>query len=466
MVNSIPFVIEDTNDQQLDNVLFCNQIHKGYEDDCYLNPYNITDKPRVQFHSNYLTHIIKMFKLSDDSEVKQFAVELTEENVGTTIDYSIVIKDYGVADQSKIYFQSGTIPIPLAIGNTFEISNNADGMDGIYAILNILIEASTGLSILVINCTYVGGTSSTATGTFDNQLSDYNVFESTLDFSDVDAGKYYFKILASDPADIEAISEPIDLKTLHIGTHAIVYSNTDNDFGTVWSTGYRGLVRVYSSMFKRVPGGERSVTRNSNDSLVKIRARKRRLVDFETDLLPPYMHEKLSVIFDTDYFSINGLAYQASDGYDDPQYTERSRLSLSKIRLEQLNWFGTFKSNKDMPSTIESCVCDTVDLITVSSSPSTINLNMGNKLQRIFKVTPSISAEKTFALLNDTLALSFKIMFEIADLVDINFPSDFISPDAAWTAGQVWTPLDLGKYEAECAFDGSNWIVKITGPNV
>jgi hypothetical protein len=461
-VNSITFVVPDSNDQQLDNVLFADQVHPGYDEACYFQPFNQADTPRVQFRSNYLTHKMRLYKVVDDSLVKEFPIELTEENVGSTIDFAIIIKDYSLPNQSKVYFQSGTIPVPLAIGNTFEVSNNADGFNGLYTIIDKLIEASTGLPILVINLDYTaGGPTSTATGTFDNQLADYNVFESVITLDDVVAGKYYLRIDASDPSDKYAVSEPIEVKASHGGTLAIIYSNTDNDFGMVFSTGFRGFVRVHASIFKRLTGGERTVTRNSNDSLVKIRARKRRIVEFETDLLPPYLHEKLSCIFDTDYFSINGQAFQASEGYDEPQYTDRSRLSLSKIKLEQLNWFGVFKSNKDMPTESESCVCDTLDLVSVSTSAATINLNLYNKVARIFRLNGNIAGPKTIALLNDTLGLSIKLIIDISNVAGVlTFPSTFkmSTSDPRWDDGaKTFTPASVGTYEGEAIYDGTYW---------
>lgn len=459
LVNSISFVVPDENEQQLDNVLFADQEHEGWQEACFAQPFNLTDVPPIQFKSNFLTHIAKLFKSSDDTLVKQFPVSLTEENVGTTIDFSLIIKDYGVPDQSKVYFQSGGIPIPLAVGNNFEVSNNADGFDGVYQILDILIEAATGLRILIINLDYTaGGASSSATGTFDNQLADYNVYEVRPDFSDVAEGTYYIKVNASDPSNKEATSEPINLRAAHTGTKAIIYSNTDNDFDTIWSTGYRGLLRVKCGFgVKRLPGGERSVSRNSNDSLVKIKARKRRLVLWESDLLPPYIHEKLSIIFDCDYFSINGQAFQSSDGLE-VEYFERSRLALSKITLEQLNWFGTFKSNKDMPTETESCACDVVDQKNVSSAPATINLNMENKVSRIFRLTGVIAGDKTIVLLNDTLALVLKFYFTNSVACLITFPSTFImsTSDPRWNNGTKKFDANVpGDYSGEAVWDGT-----------
>jgi len=401
-------------------------------------------------------------------EIKQFPISLTEQNIGATVDYQIIIKDYGTPNQSKIYFQVGDIPIPLAIGSVFEISNNADGFNGLYSVINILLEEATGLRILIINLDYTaGGVSSSATGTFDNQLATYDVLEFRVVISDVAAGEYYVRIDATGPTDKYAVSEPINVQTSHRGTLGIIYSNTDNDFGAVFTTGYRGFKRIAADIFKRNPGGERSTTRSSNDSLIKIKARKRRLVDFESDLLPPYEHEKLSIIFDCDFFSVNLEAFQAPDGWEAPQYLEKARLSMSKITLEKLNWFGTFNNNIDMPpdSGGGTCTCDTLDLLSVDSAASTITLNMANKIQRIFNIPAVLVVGKTFDIINDTLALSHKIIFTTGDTeLEFVFPNNYrMKPsDPRWDAASfTFTAENAGVQECEAVWDGTYWNLTI-----
>lgn len=455
VVNSIRFVDRSGSDETHDNRLFCEQTHLGYDKRQYFQKIQKDDKPPIQFFSNFETNVLKLYDYATDELVKAVNVFKTEENIGSTVEYSVLLKE-GSAGQTKVLFQSGDLPLPLTVGNVFEIADNVEGMNGKYSIVAILLDETTGFRYLVINLEYLGGgLSSAATCAFDNQLVDYDVFEGLPDFSDVEEGRYYFKIEASDPTDKELVSEPIEVRTEHVGTYKLVYSNEDNAFDVVWATGYRGFLRVPASFFKRLPAGVRTVTRTPSDSLVKLSARKRRVTLFETFQLPPYLHEALSVIFDLDFFSINGVAHQSEDDYAEPSYQEHGRLSDSSIRLEQLNWFSTFNNNKDMASDT-SCVCDHLDLVAVSSAPSTIFLNFERKRQRIFKLT-EITGDKTVSTLNDALALSFKVIIPVNGSHDIDFGSDFKSSDPRFNGG-VFTPELAGTYVAEFAWDGTNWV--------
>ncbi len=114
-----------------------------------------------------------------------------------------------------------------------------------------------------------------------------------------------------------------------------------------------------------------------------------------------------------------------------------------------------------MPST-DSCVCDNLDLVAVSSAPATINLNMANKVQRLFKVS-NFGTDKTFALVYGTLGLSFKIMFTLTALCVITFPSNFtMKANPQWDNGtKEFTPAIAEDYEIEVTFDGINWHMKL-----
>ncbi len=170
------------------------------------------------------------------------------------------------------------------------------------------------------------------------------------------------------------------------------------------------------------------------------------------------MAEKLSIIFDNDYFSINNLAFQSSEELEVNYPDEHSRFVLATIKIEQLNWFGTFNSNKDMPTETGSCVCDNIDLLAVSSAPATINLNLANKVQRIFKIA-DFGTDKEFALLSATLGLSIKIIFTLTSACVITLPSNFtMQANPQWDDGtKEFTAALAETYNWEFTFDGTNW---------
>ena len=95
----------------------------------------------------------------------------------------------------------------------------------------------------------------------------------------------------------------------------------------------------------------------------------------------------------------------------------------------------------------------------VDTSGSTITLNMDSKPARLFYGSASWSAAKTLAVSNTTNAVSFVFLFEITNTNGtLTLPSNFMCVDARMV-GQVFTPLDTGRYKMRADFDGTNWWV-------
>lgn len=341
--------------QTLDNTLFADQHIEGYEEANYCQPYTKDDAPPIQFWSDFPSHAVRLYNSLTDEFVKNFAVELKELNIGVVEDYTISIRNrVGFVGQSKVYFSAsiGAIPIPLSVGESFEVLNNADGFNGTYVIQDILVDA-VGNQYLVINLAYSApGSTSAGTGRFDLSPEDYNVYEAICNFTDVPDGHYYIKIFAFDVGLGDgqyAQSEPLDIRVEQLKTNYLQYSNVDNGLDFTWTTGYIGKMRIPSTLFLRLPGGEIDVSRDSDFSLVNTAGRPIRAVRFQTWMLPPWLHEKLSVIFKLDNKFINTVKYNTADNYEEPQYLELVRLSNSSIKLEMVGWFTNY-NNTDISS--------------------------------------------------------------------------------------------------------------------
>lgn len=358
VLNSMHFVVNPidpaVSQQTLDNTLFADQVFPGFSQVCYYDKRCQTDTPAVvQFFSDFGAHLVELIDKITGEVVKTFSVSLVEENIGIAEDFGISIRNHiDNPGQSRVYFAVGALPILLEVGDVFEVLNNLEGFDGNYEIVNIVTDSLLGYQYLVINLNYTGaGTSSAATGRFFSNNEDYNVYETTINLLDVPIGKYHVKVSGLNDGGMVGKygqSEPIDLKVAHADTNLIEYRNVDNGYGDiVWTTGYVGRVRVPSLLgHKRLTnGGERGVSRNSDYTPVKTFAKKVRGVLFETFMLPPWLHEKLGLIFDCDSYTINGVSFQATEGYADPTYITRFKLANSSIKLEQLNWMKGYNSH-------------------------------------------------------------------------------------------------------------------------
>jgi hypothetical protein len=348
VVNPISSFDSDTL-QTPDNSLFCQQYFPGFKRGNYYQKLCKTDRPITQFNSDYLEHVAQLVNYKTNAVVKTFSPILKEQNIGVAESFGISIRNHTEIGQSRVLFSVGAPPIPVSVGQSFEIINNADGFDGTYAIVDIVNDPLLGYAYLVINLIYTApGTTSSATGIFLSDSADYNVYEFVSDFLDVASGHYYIKIIATDSLDNSAIaiSEPIDLQVEHKKSLVIEYRNEDNDYGNLtWTTGYIGMVRVDAVLFKAQPGGERSITRDADGSLIKINAQKTRGFLLEFYFLPPYLLEKLSYIFDCDSWTINKVPYQSSENLAEPEYFDKFKLAHSSIKIEQQNFNKGYNSD-------------------------------------------------------------------------------------------------------------------------
>lgn len=359
-MNSLHFVIEETPDgcsifQGLDNVLLCKQEHPYFAKVNYFQKVCKCDQFPLQMNSDFQNHEADLRDYRTGVVVKSFPVVLKEQNIGAKENFDITIRAHTTPGQSRVYFNEGVFPIPLAVTDPFEILNNLDGFDGNYTIVQILTDATLGYDYIVINKNYaIVAAQTSATGRFLSSTADFNVFEFLFSVLDVSDGQYFVRFRAFDDDDNEkiAVSEPLDLRVTQPNTNLIVYRNFDNAFGLTWTTGIICRIRVESVFFKRNPGGERTVTRNSTFDLVKVSAKKTRGILFEVFQLPPYLHEKLSVIFDCDFKAIQGVEVEAAEGYGEPLYITRYPLANSSIKLEAKGWFDKYNST-DLGSAAE-----------------------------------------------------------------------------------------------------------------
>lgn len=355
-LNPLNFVQQETIDncevfQTPDNTLFCSQKFPGYKFANYFNPIAKCDSLTFQIQANYNPALIKM-EIKDyysDSVVKIYFPVLKETNIGVQEDFEVTLQSDPVSGKTRLYFNVGAIPIPLELGDGFGIQDNADGFDGVYAVLSISYDELAEQEYITLNKNWViSAPTSSATGLFSTTTVDFNVLEFLVnDLASLLDGDYFVEITAtSEVKTIVLTSEPFKLAAEHEDTNCIDYSNDDNDFDMTWTTGIVCRIRVPSTLFKRIPGGIREVSRNSDETLRKLMAKKHRVFLMEFWHIPPYLVEKLSCVFDCSLIKINGIEYQTEEGISEPKYKDWGyRLANCDINVEQVEWFK--KGNSD-----------------------------------------------------------------------------------------------------------------------
>ena len=105
-----------------------------------------------------------------------------------------------------------------------------------------------------------------------------------------------------------------------------------------------------------------------------------------------------------------------------------------------------------------------IDQLTVSTASGTITLDMGNQADRMFKGSGNINGPKTWIFSNTTGSILIRSFIFVMTTLDAQtMPANVAMSDARWD-GTIWTPQDVGQYEATASFDGTNWLLKIEGP--
>lgn len=344
--------------QTMDNTLFCKQKFEGFYWQNYFQKYAKCDINALQWNSNYADHLLELRNYHTNEVVKNdFEIVKKQSNTNQERIFQMFLTAHpDDAAKSRVYFQESGLPIPLAVGDSFEIINNADGFNGIYAITGIQTDVLAGQQYLLINRAYdIGAPSSECDGRFLTNSVSFDVFETIINLGAVPNGNYFFVLKATDgPTPQERVSEPINLKETHPDTVLHEWRNFDNAFDITWTTGISFKARFEATFFKRIPGGENVTYRNCDTTQVKLKAKRFRKFLIEYWMLPPYLHEKLCVIWGMDLVKLNGVRHETDQDYQDPNYLVRYPLSNSSIEIEQHGWFKRYNSNDIGPITPES----------------------------------------------------------------------------------------------------------------
>lgn len=347
-------VIDNCNTfESFDNTLFCKMEFFGvkirppfYQKVCKCDVFPI------QIHSNFPTHSVELLSLITGTPVKVFDnVTLKQQLTGLSSTFDVYITDSGVEDPagtSRVFFVSGTIPIPIDNGDVFDLTNNPDGYNGSYQVVGISNDILLGAPYLLINLTYDAGTpTSTGKATFLENVVDFDVYESILSFADVAEGLYYMRIrgINLDASFTEFVSEPINLKVKHPGTLLYEFRNFDNAAGVVYTTGITHRIRLEAKLQKPVTSSAEENYRESNGSPVKLTSRPQRKWKLEYFEQPFYRLELLRVSLGFDQVLINKVEYQSDEGASEPANRDFYLLANGSAVIEQKQWFEQYNGD-------------------------------------------------------------------------------------------------------------------------
>jgi len=341
--------------QDFDNTLFCKMVFFGvkvrtpfYQKVCKCDLFPI------QIHSNYPAHEVTIRDLATDVLVKTLGTPTLEQQLtGLSSSFGMYFSDSSEAagdpaGTSRVFFDSGTIPIVVNVGDTFTVTGNPDGYDGTYAIVGISNDPLLGAPYLLVTLTYdAASPTSSGTAAFTTNVVDFDVYETIFNAQDVAEGRYYVRIrgVNLDLSFTEFVSEPIYLRTLHPETLLIEARNFDNTADVVFTTGFTVRLRLECKLQKPITGRQDENYRESNGSPVKLSSKPQRKYKLEYFSQPFYRLELLSVLWGWDQVLVNKKEYQSDEGTSEPANRDFFLLANGNVTIEQKQWFTQYNGD-------------------------------------------------------------------------------------------------------------------------
>jgi len=148
--------------------------------------------------------------------------------------------------------------------------------------------------------------------------TNYSIYETTFDISDLAEGVYYlYQRVTLLSIDWKAISEPIHSKASWSNTLLITYKNSYNDQDVAFSTGVEFKFRCEAGIMDYNPERDRSAYVNQIhdvENLSGVPYRTFKLYIGEAPGVAPYIIDLLNRIFCCDSINIEGKYYQSNEG--------------------------------------------------------------------------------------------------------------------------------------------------------
>jgi len=328
-----------------DNTPECEYKLRGEVKIPYLQKVINADIINIQILSNLPEHRAEVFDL-EGNLLGTMPVKKVLSNTDKSSLFTTFIRKHNET-QTRVYFDESLFNFNVEPSQILEL-RNAGAYNGRYTMQGIDQETPGSSPFFIINRAFTGPGETLGVTVFaEYNVAPFDVYEATFTFSGIPAGTCYAKITGIRGGfEFPAFSEPIDVQFEHPGAYYIRYRNNDPWCDLYYTTGLVHMLRVDGNLWHHEPGIDKKVHRNSNGSIVNMYSQVRRVLTFNTYLLPSWLHEKLAVVFAYDYIYINGVEYQTEDAYK-PEYNPRHNLSNGVINIEQVKFFNNTNNGHD-----------------------------------------------------------------------------------------------------------------------
>jgi len=258
-----------------------------------------------------------------------------------------VLDHDSVESLKAIHMQTTTLG--WAVGTNGEILKTTDGSTWVAQTSGVSTQLN-GVTFVNTLIGWVVGDGSTVLKTIDGgttwtpqtlpTAANLNAVNAFLSGSSIfvvavgDTGKAYrlnsfLTIIGTDVATSECIKIKNDFDCGLL----IKYTNDDNFADFDYTNGLVNQIRILAHFWRVDNPTEESIHTTSAEEVIPTRQVVKKKIMLETDIMPEYMHEKLSIIFKHAAIEIDGITYVAEEGYEHDPFPKNFRQAKGHVLL-------------------------------------------------------------------------------------------------------------------------------------
>ncbi|SNC62218.1 hypothetical protein SAMN06265337_0626 [Hymenobacter gelipurpurascens] len=341
LLNPLRFVAEAPVDgisvyQTPDNTLFC---HESRPDQTvrptYRQKVQRSDTHTLQVLTDYSGVTARVRRPATGAVVATLPFTLKQRYTGTADPVAVTLSE-DASGVTRLTITAGPMPETLRRAVRVQLQGGASGT---YVVRQTGL-ASDGSTYLLLSRPWTGAGANVQVR-WELSVVPFNVWEVALNWATLAAGEYEVELRGTDATQPDAVllSELVLLAEYHPNTVLLEYSNRDNAYGMVFTTGNISRLRVEGTFYKRKPSGTSSVHRSSSGTPTLLSSTAQRGILLETIALPDWLHEKLYLVLRLDGLRVNGQPMLCPGDYEWSQ-VQRYPLSGGTATLEPLQWLG------------------------------------------------------------------------------------------------------------------------------
>lgn len=146
----------------------------------------------------------------------------------------------------------------------------------------------------------------------------FKCYETEINFTGLDNGVYQLRVSYVDDEEglVKFYSEPIKIKEVHEGTILVEYTNSENNFGFIFSNNWTGKIRVESEISNFMPASDDVIYIDQKYNNTRLYGQPYRKFQFILGCkqgVPDWMVDKINRAFCFDQLSLDGEFFNKTE---------------------------------------------------------------------------------------------------------------------------------------------------------